>query len=428
MRGITGSARVSAGRRRVLRLLSKGLSAAGLISLLLLAGATASLASPPLLSREKSSPSIASSYGSGDFGNWIVDSQGLPAYSYETEELTSPFAAQAELSGNVNAWSQIGNDHVVADAVNHGYMQLWSQDRLYQWTNHYDAPPDHYAGGFGYMTRGGKVTRRSTTTVRRARPLASDLRRRLLRKTAEFAGLDVHEHVYAPFGNDAAAPARRHDPQDTSRGQRAAPTSSTGTSTRRSRRHSSRRGTSPVVAPGDRHARGHAACPTAPTRTAEHLLRSVLQAPMPATTPTRGLLRAGIARAARQRSLAGRLDADSSPRAGAANGPGTRCSDAAPDLARRRTRASPCATLYGYAHPRRSRALVASTAVPARRCVSARRGGARGFPRSHSAAAALGSRANCSGTPTQSARMRPTRIALGGTSSRKAVTTSTPSV
>ena len=59
---------------------------------------------------------------------------GLPAYRYDIDELTNPIAQQPELSGNVNAWSQVGNDHVVADAFNHGYVQLWSQDRLYQWT------------------------------------------------------------------------------------------------------------------------------------------------------------------------------------------------------------------------------------------------------------------------------------------------------
>src|SRR6202043_3422298 len=69
------------------------------IALLALVGVAQARAAPPLLSREKGSPSIASSYGSGAFGQWTVDGYGLPAYRYETEQLTSPIAPQPELSG-----------------------------------------------------------------------------------------------------------------------------------------------------------------------------------------------------------------------------------------------------------------------------------------------------------------------------------------
>ncbi|MGH9028654.1 MAG: hypothetical protein ACRDV4_03455, partial [Acidimicrobiales bacterium] len=75
-------------------------------------------------------PSIASTYGSGDFGRWTVDRFGLPAYRYTADEQTDPIARQAELAGDTSAWSQVGNDRVKADAFNHGYTELWSQDRL----------------------------------------------------------------------------------------------------------------------------------------------------------------------------------------------------------------------------------------------------------------------------------------------------------
>ena len=180
---------------------AKALLGAWLVSLLMLAGAGGALAAPPLLSHEKGSPSIASSYGSGDFGRWIVDSQGLPAYRYETEELTNPNAAQAELSGNVDAWSQIGNDHIVADASNHGYTQLWSQDRLYQWMNYYEPENEHFSGGFGYLNAGGKVI----TTLYDDRPEGASTERIFgvgyYEKRTEIAGLDEHDRVYAPFGN-----------------------------------------------------------------------------------------------------------------------------------------------------------------------------------------------------------------------------------
>jgi hypothetical protein len=168
-----------------------------------LAGASAALAAPAPLSTEKSSPSIASTYGSGAFGKWTVGSHKLPAYRYEIDELTSPFAPQGELSGNVNAWSQVGNDRVVADASNHGYTQLWSQDRLYQWTNYYDAEHQHYAGGYGYLNAGGRVI----STLYDDRPAGAATSRVFgvgyYEKRTAVTGIREQDRVYAPFGNDS---------------------------------------------------------------------------------------------------------------------------------------------------------------------------------------------------------------------------------
>ena len=38
---------------------------------------------------------------------------------------------------------------MVADAFNHGWTQLWSQDRRYEWTNFYQPSSDHFSGGYG---------------------------------------------------------------------------------------------------------------------------------------------------------------------------------------------------------------------------------------------------------------------------------------
>jgi len=65
-------------------------------------------AAPPPLSADHSPVDTASSYGSGSFGQWTVDGFGLPAYRYDVDELTSPIAPQTELSGSVDAWSQVG--------------------------------------------------------------------------------------------------------------------------------------------------------------------------------------------------------------------------------------------------------------------------------------------------------------------------------
>lgn len=158
---------------------------------------------PAPLSAERVSPDISSTYGSGHYGQWAVDAWGLPAYDYTIDQATNPIAAQPELSGSVDAWSQLGNDHVVADAFNHGYVQLWSQDRLYQWMNYYDASHQHYAGGFGYLNVGGKVI----STLYDDRPANASTGRRFgvgyYAKQLSVPGIAEHDTVYAPFGDDS---------------------------------------------------------------------------------------------------------------------------------------------------------------------------------------------------------------------------------
>ena len=163
--------------------------------------AAAALAAPAPLSADHSSPPISSAFGSGSFGKWTVDSFGLPAYDYTIDQATNPIAAQPELNGSTDAWSQIGNDHIVADAFNHGYVQLWSQDRLYQWMNYYDASHEHYAGGFGYINVGGKVI----STLYDDRPAGAGTERVFgvgyQAKQTSVPGLSESDTVYAPFGD-----------------------------------------------------------------------------------------------------------------------------------------------------------------------------------------------------------------------------------
>jgi hypothetical protein len=177
---------------------------AGLAALLVLAapltGSTAS--APPPLSADTSPADIASGYGSGDFGTWNVDRFGLPAYRYTMDQEHDPRAQNVELGGSVDAWHQIGNDHIVANAFNHGYVQLWSQDRLGQWTNLAAPSEKHYAGGYGYLRMPGRVL----STLYDDRPADATAERDFgvgyVRKRTTVPQADVEEFVYAPFGDD----------------------------------------------------------------------------------------------------------------------------------------------------------------------------------------------------------------------------------
>jgi hypothetical protein len=150
----------------------------------------------------------APSYGDGHFGGWHVAPGGLPAYRYTIDEEHDPRARQPELGGSTDAWHQLGNDHIVANAYNHGYVQLWSQDRRYQWVNRYDAASGHYAGGYGYLRAGG----RTLSTLYDDRPVGARTQRDFevgaYAKRLVADGLDVRDTVYAPFGDD---PLLLHD-------------------------------------------------------------------------------------------------------------------------------------------------------------------------------------------------------------------------
>jgi hypothetical protein len=171
----------------------------------LAAAADTAAAAPGLLSAQPAAERIASSRGSGSFGRWLVDSFGLPAYEYRVDEQTDPRADQPELDGNDANWSQIGNDAIIANAYNHGYVQLWSSARLYQWANRYDDETRHYAGGFGWLRL---ADGRAASTLYLDRPPASHFRRIFgvgyARKRMRFAGLEVTETTTAPFGDDPA--------------------------------------------------------------------------------------------------------------------------------------------------------------------------------------------------------------------------------
>jgi len=170
--------------------------------------AAAHSAAPAPLSASTARVPIASKYGSGSFGTWGVDDFGLPDYTYTLDEQTAPQAAQPELAGNRAAWHQIGNDRVVADAFNHGYVQLWSQDQLYQWTNYYQASTDHFSGGYGYIDLNGHSW--STLYLDRSpdETVARIFGEGYAQTNVTIPGLAVKAIVYAPFGND---PLLLHD-------------------------------------------------------------------------------------------------------------------------------------------------------------------------------------------------------------------------
>jgi len=163
---------------------------------------------PPPLSSDTTPVDVASTYGSGSFGQWTVDRFGLPAYRYAIDQQTAPQARNAELAGRTDAWHHVGNDHVHANAYNHGYVQLWSQDREYQWVNLYSPSEQHYSGGYGYLNAAGRVVSTLYDDSPGDATTQRDFGVGYFGRATSFPGASVEEHVYAPFGDD---PVLLHD-------------------------------------------------------------------------------------------------------------------------------------------------------------------------------------------------------------------------
>ena len=157
---------------------------------------------PPLLSLDSTAPSIDSTYGSGHFGSWGVDGFGLPFYRYDVDEAKDPKAKQEELAGGTQAQHQVGNDHLMADAFNDGYVQLWSQDRLSQWANLWQPNNQHWSGGYGYLNVGGKVASTLYLDRPQGAPFERDFGVGYYTKKVSTQGMDVKETTYSPFGDD----------------------------------------------------------------------------------------------------------------------------------------------------------------------------------------------------------------------------------
>jgi hypothetical protein len=175
----------------------------------LAAPAAGSRRAPPPLSSDATPADIASTFGSGSFGRWVVDRFGLPAYEYLVDEQTAARAHQPELNGATTAQHELGNDHIKGAAFNDGYTELWSQDRLAEWTNKYMPAQRHYTGGYGYLRlSSGRVV----STLYLDRPRGARESRRFgvgyYERTLSVSGVAVREDAYAPFGND---PVLLHD-------------------------------------------------------------------------------------------------------------------------------------------------------------------------------------------------------------------------
>jgi hypothetical protein len=152
---------------------------------------------------EKGQAMPPKAFGSGNFGEWIEDEHGLPAYRYTCDQTHDPKAVAPTnpiWRAPTDHSHQVGNDRLVAVASNYGYIQVRQDEGGPKFLNDYDPHHNHHAGGFGYLIDG-------QTVLGTFYPGGADSFERIfgigyLRKTVRKNGYSADQVIFAPFGDD----------------------------------------------------------------------------------------------------------------------------------------------------------------------------------------------------------------------------------
>ncbi len=139
--------------------------------------------------------------GSGIFGQWVVDEDGLPAYEYGLDQNADPRAAwyNTEKLDRRDHLSSFGNGRITALATNDGYVEVTTQDRGIEYLNKFDASLGHFAGGFSFIDDGS-----AWSTAYKWRPPGAKVTRRFgigyAQTTMRYHGLAITRTQFAPAG------------------------------------------------------------------------------------------------------------------------------------------------------------------------------------------------------------------------------------
>ena len=99
-------------------------------------------------------------YGSSNFGTWIEDEFGLPAFQYTCNQTTEARAV-TQLQPGILAPNehihQVGNDRITALASNFGHVRVRQDEGCPKFLNDVDAEMSQFGGGLGYLTDGHEI-------------------------------------------------------------------------------------------------------------------------------------------------------------------------------------------------------------------------------------------------------------------------------
>lgn len=142
-------------------------------------------------------------YGSGHFGEWIIDSAGLPAYRYTCNQRSDPKAVtpvHPQWRGPRDQTHQVGNDRIVAAVSNYGHLQVRQDEGSPKFLNDYFPEQGHYGAGIGFLTDGKSVL--STFYPGSADSFDRIFGEGYFRKIVKNSRYEIDQVIFAPFGDD----------------------------------------------------------------------------------------------------------------------------------------------------------------------------------------------------------------------------------
>ena len=145
----------------------------------------------------------AKPYGSGHFGEWVVDEFGLPAFYYACDQTKDPAAVTPVDPGfrsPTDQFHQVGNDRLIAVASNYGYVQVRQDEGAPKFLNDFCPERGQYGGGIGFLTDGNSVL--STYYPGHAESFHRIFGIGYFRKQVQSRQFAVDQVVFAPFGDD----------------------------------------------------------------------------------------------------------------------------------------------------------------------------------------------------------------------------------
>ena len=142
-------------------------------------------------------------FGSSNFGNWIDDEFGLPAFQYTCNQTTEARAVtqlQPGILAPTEHIHQVGNDRITALASNYGHVRVRQDEGCPKFLNDVDAELSQFGGGLGYLTDGHE----SLTTYYDAGNAQFERTFGVgyFRKRIRGKNYSVEQTISAPFGDD----------------------------------------------------------------------------------------------------------------------------------------------------------------------------------------------------------------------------------
>jgi hypothetical protein len=142
-------------------------------------------------------------YGSSNFGSWIEDEFGLPAFRYTCNQTTDPRAVTQVQPGVLTPTEhvhQVGNDRITALASNYGHVRVRQDEGCPKFLNDVDSEMHQFGGGLGYLTDGEETltTYYDGSNAAFERIFGIGYYRKRIRGTK----FSVDQVISAPFGDD----------------------------------------------------------------------------------------------------------------------------------------------------------------------------------------------------------------------------------